>query len=1370
MKHYFCLVVSLGLVLLGQAIGADAIIQPNLVPNGDLEQADALWRASGKVREKNKQYAILTQDQAHAGKSSLKLFMPKAMQTVRWQSPVFPCNGTIQTSLWLKTARLQPQERGWLVVRMAVMDNERKPVQVGRFSWYTLVFLNQKRAADAEEDWRNYTKKIILPAKVKYARIDFLAYQCTGMAWLDDVVVRQSQAAKPTPGVSENKKPASKTLSAIEQAEEDELVRLQATKIKSGSSRSLNFLYGLKEGTPLLVEDVEIKGEVDQENKKAWMEKAPQITIKDSDLFKDGRPVFLAWWWLGADTWHDKMLGFDCTSYHIYNRAPMVKAKKEKNHVRVYWDKLSLSDITHMQRILNLGRLPFIHFYENKHSSILKRLAPDRLINSHYWLYCDEDPQTARIRRNSWKAVLRITRNYPSFVYNLNNETYYMDYCIWNIRAFRKRMRVKYGNIETANKIWQTTFTKFDNILPPYSPNSITHTRDSMQNFTSHMLWLDWLKFTEARFAETVKRQRDDVKAIDPAARVCIKSPSGFMIRADRGIYPPSVAKVMDLYCAEISTRYFNQYPGEEVVDEIKSMLSAVLRWDVVRNACRDKPLIADESSPFPVDKLSRSQFLFSAEDMAEWRFRPSSSSMDVNRYTRDQGQQDGWWREDYDDGRWQTMKAPAIWGQEGFKDTTIAWYRKRITIPKSEQVYLNGHKLADYAHVYINGELVKTTSSWKERFSVEITGHVHAGQSNTIAIRIVNKYKQGGFIWGGIRGYVTITRAPTTTRLRAGQMRSHFWTALVHGCSGLGMFKYPKDPQRYSIETLRILPYMKKEMQTVAKIILPRPRIKGQVALFYPYESLRYRLPADWAAAKKNPVFADFMDVYAGAMFAGIDIDLVRGDEPLSQYQKYPVVVVKAAARVHPRVIKLLHNYVKQGGILVMGEDCLKTNDETDQPLPEPEFLQGPKIEQTDPLPVLGVEMRAANQGMVFRVPRLTSMQAWQKLLPAILRQKSIRSAIRIVPAIPGSLQYVERHLFTRNGKTVIYLHNWGAPGKARVLVPGLPAADYRVRDVETGRELLAGNLREKGLTLLIRSQSPHILLVEPTDSTPVPMAKLSPAHDAFMQRIWRKSPVHTTKVLMYTRGQRNADKRSNQHVLMPTLPLLLDAEDMQVDVTYKPLREQVRIWDYCANLRDAKLSDYRVLFIPSPIDMSGRFGKDELRVIRNYVAAGGGLFVCGLNNYGIHMSSRVASSAVKVFGLSIPSVSLINKNACIMGDPRFMTFDADSFADGHPVLAHVNAFQSMGSTMVRADHPLGKPLPLITADLKGSKVPILLAMNYGKGRILVMGESSWMWPEWLKKADNAQLAVNIFRWLARENPQPIDTRKVKDAISLFP
>ena len=114
------------------------------------------------------------------------------------------------------------------------------------------------------------------------------------------------------------------------------------------------------------------------------------------------------------------------------------------------------------------------------------------------------------------------------------------------------------------------------------------------------------------------------------------------------------------------------------------------------------------------------------------------------------------------------------------------------------------------------------------------------------------------------------------------------------------------------------------------------------------------------------------------------------------------------------------------------------------------------------------------------------------------------------------------------------------------------------------------------------------------------------------------------------------------------------------------------------------------------------------------------------------------------------------------IFNEKRFPTFRIDS---SHPVFAGVKVFQSFG---------IGHLLPakgsevevLLKAPVTAGKYankPLMVAASFGKGRVLAMGDASWLNGYNLQQADNAQLLLNIFNWLVTGKTAKQDRGKLK-------
>ena len=1372
----------------------------NLAPNAGFEEKGKFWQSQLQIDGKHAGNPDVWDNRIiRSGKYALHLSAAKPGEKIQAVSDDFECTGLLPFSLWIKTQNIaSTPQKGWIVVRLDIRDANNIPLKTkDGYPGHTLFYFDPKKIP-ATSDWTEYKGGISLEKEVIKGKLVFQMNNFTGDIWLDDITLAAQQ----------KNDDAGKTGGAFDA----ELLRLQVT---GKNANSLNLLYGAYSNTPLVIHDVELAGKIELQDSR-FSDKLSRLDIQGPDLLVNGEYRLLTCWGaLSSDVWHAKMLGMDYFPFWAYGRDTLERCKKEGEQVNVSWGEQSRSDVVEIERILGLGLWPFVFFYENKHSTPFNKFAPDRIVNSHYWLFCQEDPEMQRVRYNSWKAVTRIARNYPVLFYNLNNETAYMDYCIWNIRTFRKQMEKKYPNITAANKIWETEFATFNDVIPSLNFGSVLRpTKADFQKGYSEMLWLDWVKFTEKRFAETINEQKQYLLSIEPRARIAMKSPY-MMQYGPQGIYPPLKAAYEDISCPEISCHYIPQYQGEEDETEIKSMLQTPLLWDVSCNAARDKPIIADESSPFIVEKMPGKNARIIELHGREWKFRGSSESLDDNFATPDQGLEEKWYSPDYDDSSWAEINVPDIWGTQGFRDVTIGWYRRTFSLPPQiTSIYISGSEFADKAAVYVNGIHVKTTQDYKETFSIDITKQILPGRKNIIAVRIFNKYKNGGYVWGGIRKYITLTEIPmSASKLSRGQMRSHYWTAVVHGASGISIFNYPKVLDNYSIEAMRIIPYVKKEIETAAPVFMPRPRIIGKIAVLYPYETLRAYMPENFSEWKKQHDFNDFMTWYAGALLTGIPVNIVRSDELSAEFLKqYPVLIIRGQKRVMPGTGEILEQYISAGGILVCSADSFFIDDESNREISFPGFFgakRGKVIEKGEILsfekkilPDLqagissagkygmrlipeGAQIRCAlpdgspalvkntcGRGAVYLLGAELETKNISLLLQTICTGAGIKADCLISPEQPGTLAYTEQQVFRRNGRLIVYIHNWGAAGRGKLLLPGLDNGEYNVRDVESGHNIqLNGSVKiqgsviaASGIPLLFASQTPHILLLEKIGTPQLAVKKISPAHEKLMQTIWKKGPESKFKIYMDIRSQQNGDKRTCQNILMPTAIALLQKSGFEIDMGIGKISDSLEYEDFTDVKKNRRLSEYTVLFFPSPADMSGDYSAEECKKILDYVKNGGSAFITGMDNYGIHTVSSRSDKLAQPFGLRVPTRSLRDEKNNIMGDPRFITFR--NFLPGHALVKFVSVFQSMGSTYIDTENT--EIERIITSNPEtGENKPVLVTMNYGKGKLAVMGESSWMWPEWLEKEDNAQLMLNIFNWLSGRNIEKIDRNALKEIIN---
>ena len=131
------------------------------------------------------------------------------------------------------------------------------------------------------------------------------------------------------------------------------------------------------------------------------------------------------------------------------------------------------------------------------------------------------------------------------------------------------------------------------------------------------------------------------------------------------------------------------------------------------------------------------------------------------------------WKAEAFDDSDWKTVRVPAYWETQGYKDYDgYAWYRTKFVVPSDfsdeDLIALLG-KIDDYDEVYLNGERIGHTGYMptrpvhrtesdeysQSRAYMIPSGVLHIGGNNVIAVRVYDCW-QGGGIYEGPLGIVT--------------------------------------------------------------------------------------------------------------------------------------------------------------------------------------------------------------------------------------------------------------------------------------------------------------------------------------------------------------------------------------------------------------------------------------------------------------------------------------------------------------------------------------------------------------------------------------------------------------------------------------
>jgi hypothetical protein len=231
--------------------------------------------------------------------------------------------------------------------------------------------------------------------------------------------------------------------------------------------------------------------------------------------------------------------------------------------------------------------------------------------------------------------------------------------------------------------------------------------------------------------------------------------------------------------------------------------------------------------------------------------------------------------------------------------------------------------------------------------------------------------------------------------------------------------------------------------------------------------------------------------------------------------------------------------------------------------------------------------------------------------------------------------------------------------------------------------------------------------------------------------------------------------------------------------DFRYRELRE--------GPLDYAILKQHDVLFFNVPTLKPGgrsvpdrpfsRLGDEEIADIVRFVEEGGGLFVVAEHN-NAYDSSEVLNPLLAHFGVKVPAAYAREpgETEYAIGNTQIL-LRIRNWKE-HPVSRKVRVTSWMGGAPLETEHGIAFLSDNGHADegnyitLKPSKesnrrvdpgertgpgIPLIAAVEKGKGRVVVIGDHNTLGVQWLGVGDNYRFAMNAFAWLSqREDEQP--------------
>ena len=1139
--------------------------------------------------------------------------------------------------------------------------------------------------------------------------------------------------------------------------------------------------------------------------------RATNIRISGGDIVRDGKPVFLT----GVEDdaidfpWLYRLLGFDIIQLQDFATANQLRWKQDGNRIKVTWDPMKDWIDTKIRLLLSRGFAVHINYWDNvPNAPAFRECFADALAEtSHFYEIRLDHPLGRELREKYLKASLKTLGRYPITFYELYNEIYYGDTGPLAVEAFQKAMKTKYGTVAAANRAWSTSFRSFEMLVPPRKKAKWMVTQNEISPpDASPELYAEWQEFIEQRLGTQLRRLTAEI-------RKELKYPGSYLIyQATMGLHqdfsgftgtdPYELLSAEDALCHEGGMHFRPQKKGAENSTEIAGMTRPLMIWDLLKNISPDKPVYLSECGigSYAPNFDPKSTVIGLA---GSWRFADDSKGRGLTL---------GFQKPEFDDRAWGRIAAPGVWGKQGFPQCTSGWLRRRFDLPArdSGRLFLTGKELADTAKIYVNGKLVHETSSWNEGFSVDITDLVKP-QGNVLALCIDNKYEVGGQMQGGIRDFLAVTdrqffKAPKVT---AGQMRSWFWSMAVHDVSGVIMsyFYTPatnKDvssiysPETREYEAIRAIPEAKREIDAVAETLLPRPRLRGKTAFVYPFESGRARIPANTTDMFTGKITLAMMEYYLAALFSQITPEVTGCRSILNgAANNFQAIVLPASPRVPSGLPERLERFVADGGILILDADAMSFDNNRHRPIPTPSWFgikvgpaldkimtvsskplgltrvaveprlfdrnRGVKITCTgaEPLAVFddgspAITVNRHGKGKVYYFGGKLPFLQLKKTLAAILNSNGIGPQTEVAPLDGAPADYVESHVIGRNGRFVWYLNNFGGgERKLKIAWPAAPDGSFTLSDIETcqvvEKNLDAAKLR-KGIEVTARSQNPVTLLLELNGSGKKLKLEPLPAANRRFLAMWRPSPKSDTKILFNSCSRDEIDP-----FRMLTGKKML--EDSGFEIGYaKDFPKNGMVKTYFERPEIRPLTDFAVYVLPGSRGVS----KENAAGIAEYVRNGGSVLISATANFGYFgwMSNWKRRDLLAAFDVKWTDNNFKDEQASTFS-PYFCKLS--NITAGHPVTAGVGSIQLAGAAEIQPSAPYQQVLIRSNASGKPANAPFLAAYEFGKGRVVVMGDAQWLEPEWLCQADNAQLMLNIFNWLAHREANIIPREKLK-------
>ncbi len=1001
-------------------------------------------------------------------------------------------------------------------------------------------------------------------------------------------------------------------------------------------------------------------------------------------------------------------------------------------------------------------------------------LAKAFVTGNHFFGCEPGDPNGRKLLEYQKAFILRYTKDFPFMGVEDYRELGYYPNHPRALEVFRSFAKKKYGTLKEANRVWHKDFKDWKNVYPPHLDESGMLGYAAIMRLRSNALkqfpemYYDWLICCTEDLTRLLASMAEDYRKWTRAGLFHDMRSHQLEDEKYMTSNPELLEGLFDMTFLHIGTTMYDTkgkvLPDEFLNHTMTELFAMNFMRTVSKKALMNSELIVSDvinptkEADYKDADLGRLLGRWHFKEAVENDLSPAKPETSITN--------------------WKTMSVPGTWDSlEEFKEVKKAWYCKDFTVSGghaqdyrdgSRKFYLVGKGIAQSGKIYLNGTYVGEVKGWSRNYRFDIGGLLNLGGSNRIAILVDGTTSHSH----GLRFFIHILKDSmmhTNTAFAERQYRALLWNYMMNGYSAVNLWNWNTLYRPY-------MPSIADEINSFTEEILPNARnAKSRIAYLYPYYSAR-GLP--FPRAKR---FHDFMEYYKAVLFAGHNPDImgektfVRDVTP----EKYDVAVVPYATYLYGNTYDHLLDYIRTGGTAVVTFDSLVQTFEKYQDTGFEDFANiKTGIEKSGEKIRIGNKFFHVNRGDVcgkfgysLIAPGADIRAVWQDGTPAVAVRKIGKGKVIFVGArldsralteilkndLPqpeftlrttrdtGEFPALERKIRGTGQHKLLYIQNWG--GTTQEVEISLPEklSTFTATPVLGKFENLAGGK----FKVNIPGGSPVVLQLSSGRVTPLPLKNTVAKRTAILKKITElNTDKNGEKGNVLFMSELAVFHRNVGRVLYPDM---VDAiQRMGFGTIERPEAEWL----------PENLKQYKLVVLSeacsnpyAPSRMGNTRLKKLIADVAEYVKNGGSMILLTYSGMTPNANARLLNELGRHVGISLGGLAMDEKN-CAFGDPLQVK---GVKMEKHPITRNIKESCFFPLRAIR----IGKNSTMKNVVMTAKGEGIVAVGTYGKGKILVSSDLTWLQPFRLELYDNAELLCNSLAWLLRN---PIKTEFVEE------